>query len=230
MKTRTLKSARINIAGIRREQIVEAAVSVIMERGFQNLSLSEIEKKAGMSRGQLTYYFPTKEDIMLAVFDRLVALTHQRVGVPEGMAADGQAGAWEWIQHLLHRILAHPPLNPEFGCLQYTFLSQIQHRDDFREKLAGLYNEWRCKMAEGLERSPEEGGPARPVPGRAFASLVQAILHGLAIQRAADPGAVDEEEMFALCRDVLGAYLGMTGAPPVGIKTPGNGTGKQARE
>ena len=72
-----MKSQRINIAGIRREQIIEAAVSVITERGLQNLSLSEIEKKAGMSRGQLTYYFPAKEDILLAVFDRLVLLTYE---------------------------------------------------------------------------------------------------------------------------------------------------------
>ncbi len=67
-----MKPARIDIGSIRRDQIVEAAVAVIAERGLQNLSLSEIEKKAVMSRGQLTYYFPTKESILLAVFDRLV--------------------------------------------------------------------------------------------------------------------------------------------------------------
>jgi len=208
-----MKSPRINIAGIRREQIVEAAVAVLMEQGIQNLSLSEIEKKAGMSRGQLTYYFPTKEDILLAMFDRLVALTHERIGQPAGATAEA-AGAWEWIQHLLVRILAHPPLNPEFGCLQYTFLSQIDHREDFREKLAGLYSVWRSKMAEGLERDFAESTSEKRVSGRAFASLVQAILHGLAIQRAADPDALDEREMLELCSDVLGSYLGRTARVP----------------
>src|SRR5215831_2685818 len=123
-----MKSQRIDIASIRREQIVEAAVSVITEQGIQNLSLSEIEKKAGMSRGQLTYYFPTKEDILLAVFDRLVALMHERVGEPE-CAAGQDASAWEWIQHLLKKIVVAPRDHPEFGCLQYTFLSQIAHRE-----------------------------------------------------------------------------------------------------
>ena len=61
-----------------------AAVAVIAEQGLQNLSLSEIETKAGMSRGQLTYYFPTKEAILLAVFDRLVSLMVQRIGKPAG--------------------------------------------------------------------------------------------------------------------------------------------------
>src|SRR6266851_6103262 len=77
---RSMKSQRIDIASIRREQIVEAAVAVIAEQGLQNLSLSEIEKKAGMSRGQLTYYFPAKEDILLAVFDHTVALMRAQAG------------------------------------------------------------------------------------------------------------------------------------------------------
>ncbi|HLJ98002.1 MAG TPA: TetR/AcrR family transcriptional regulator, partial [Gemmataceae bacterium] len=87
-----MKSQRIDIAKIRRDQIVEAAAAVIAEQGLQNLSLSEIEKKAGMSRGQLTYYFPAKEDILLAVFDRLVMLMTQRVGTPAGQGCDQQGG------------------------------------------------------------------------------------------------------------------------------------------
>src|SRR5262249_48393748 len=54
-----MKQPRIDVRSIRRAQVVEAAVAVIAGQGLQNLSLSEIEAKAGMSRGQLTYYFPT---------------------------------------------------------------------------------------------------------------------------------------------------------------------------
>src|SRR6516164_1515329 len=113
-----MKSQRIDIASIRRDQIVEAAVAVITERGIQNLSLSEIEKKAGMSRGQLTYYFPAKEDILLAVFDRLLQLTYRRIGTPEGREC-GQAGGWEWVQHLLDKVVGQPPTRSDFHILQY---------------------------------------------------------------------------------------------------------------
>jgi AcrR family transcriptional regulator len=88
-----MKHPRIDIRRLRREQVVEAAVAVIAEQGLQHLSLSEIEKRADMSRGQLTYYFPTKEDILLAVFDRLVGLMYQRIGTPEGLPA-GEPGGW----------------------------------------------------------------------------------------------------------------------------------------
>src|SRR5437660_6832075 len=119
-----MKIPRVDVARIRREQIIEAAVAVIAEKGLQNLSLSEIEKKAGMSRGQLTYYFPAKEDILLAVFDRLLLLMYQRIGTPEGRSCD-QLSGWDWVRHLLQKTSVQPPVSPEFSCLQYTFLSQI---------------------------------------------------------------------------------------------------------
>lgn len=201
-----MKSQRIDIAGIRRDQIVEAAVAVIAEQGLQNLSLSEIEKKAGMSRGQLTYYFPTKEEILLAVFDRLVLLMTQRIGTPAGQACDQHSG-WEWIEHLMDRILTQPPISPEFGCLQFTFLSQISHREDFRQRLAMLYERWRSGMGLGLSADLAQRPAVRRVSPRAFATLVQAILHGLGMQRAADPNAFDGEEMLELCLDVLSNFL-----------------------
>src|SRR5947209_8020756 len=144
-----MKSQRVDVRGVRREQIIGAAVAVIAEQGVQHLSLSEIEQRAGMSRGQLTYYFPAKEDILLAVFDRLLQFMYQRIGEPKGHA-DANSGGVEWVEHLLDRLLRQPPLSPEFHVLQYTFLSQIGHREDFRRRLATLYEEWRTNLAAGL--------------------------------------------------------------------------------
>jgi AcrR family transcriptional regulator len=201
-----MKSQRIDIASIRREQIVEAAVAVITEQGLQNLSLSEIENKAGMSRGQLTYYFPAKEDILLAVFDRLVLQMYERLGTPADHAGDPTSG-WQWIEHLLRKLLARPPLSSDFGCLQHTFLSQIGHREDFRKRLADLYEQWRSNMASGLAEDLVKRPAVRQVSPRALATLVQAIIHGLGTQRAADPNAFEHKEMLELSLDVLGSYL-----------------------
>jgi len=89
------KSARIDIGSIRRGQIVDAAATIIAERGLQSLSLSEIEKRAGMSRGQLTYYFKTKEEILLAVFDRrLERMCAQHAGPQAGNPSAWLPG-WE---------------------------------------------------------------------------------------------------------------------------------------
>jgi AcrR family transcriptional regulator len=195
-----MKTARIDVASLRREQIIEAAVAVITEQGLQNLSLSEIEKKAEMSRGQLTYYFPTKEAILLAVFDRLVSLMGQQQEPRDGAPAVClEPTRWqEVVTHVLGMILQEPPRHPEFGVLQYTFLSQIGHREDYRQRLASLYEMWRGKMTGLLPTNKQS---------RALATLIQALFHGLAIQHSADPSSVDREEMIALCLDMLETYL-----------------------
>ena len=202
----TTSSPRVSIASIRREQIVDAAVGVIVEQGIQNLSLSEIEKKVGMSRGQLMYYYRTKEDILLAVFDRLIALMCQRQGDPENHPFANMT--WlEVIRHLLGVVMKQPPEQPAFGALQYTFLSQISHREDFRERLAGLYEHWRSQGAAHLTQDLKTRPGGRSVSPRAVSTLVQAILHGLAMKTAADPAAVDPAEIMELCLDLLESYL-----------------------
>jgi AcrR family transcriptional regulator len=247
-----MRTTPSNIATLRREQIVEAAVAIIAEQGLHNLSLSEIEKKAGMSRGQLTYYFPTKEAILLAVFDHLLLMMYRRHGNDAGEApvqggcggppceqpaaegackGPGGLSGWEGVQWLFRTIIMRPPENPEFHALQYTFLSQIGYREDFRQRLATLYEQWRSNLARGLQEDCQTGKLTRPVSPRAMSTLVQAILHGLTMQAAADPAAFDGEEMARLCLDVLGSYLGARQndpSPEEAIAEPKNSTSERA--
>src|SRR5262249_52193811 len=165
--------ARIDVAGIRREQIVDAAAGIIASRGIQHLSLSAIEAAADMSRGQLTYYFPTKEDILLAVFDRTVRRMQERMAADEQPVCPGLGDVWQLIESLLAKLLMQP-IADDFAQLQYSFLAQTKARADFRERLASLYEQWRSHMAEGLRRQRRDP-TADP---RLLASFVQALLHG----------------------------------------------------
>jgi len=51
------------ISEIRKEQIMDAAVSVISETGYSNASLAHIAKKADISTALISYYFRTKRDM-----------------------------------------------------------------------------------------------------------------------------------------------------------------------
>lgn len=198
-----------DVARNRREQIIVAAVEIITSQGLHNLSLSKIESRANMKRGQLTYYFPTKEDILLAVFDRLLLLMCQQMH--EGKSCEEAAVAmnmWDAVQRLLATVLRPPSkFGIEFHALQYTFLAQIAHRDDFREKLASAYAEWREGMAEQWRKTKPAYGLAKHVSGRTVSSFVQALVHGLTIQLAADPDAFDRNEMLELCLSVLAPFF-----------------------
>jgi hypothetical protein len=108
----------------------------------------------------------------------------------------------------------------EFHSLQYTFLSQIGHRADFRARLANLYEGWRTHLAEDFARALPAGQSS--VSPRTLAAFVQALLHGLAIQRKVDPAAYDRQEMLTLCSELLGNYLEK---PAPQASPPGNRRG-----
>jgi AcrR family transcriptional regulator len=200
--------ARIDIASIRREQIVDAAAGIIASRGIQHLSLSAIERLAHMSRGQLTYYFPTKEDILLAVFDRTVRRMQERMAADEEPTCQSAGDAWGLIESLLAKLLMQPVAG-DFAQLQYSFLAQTGARADFRERLASLYEGWRAHMAQGLRG---RAGNAAADP-RLLASFVQALLHGLVLQLQADPAAFDRAAMFELCSKLLSQLIDGTAKP-----------------
>src|SRR5260370_11014141 len=218
------------VSTIRRAQIIAAAIAIIDEQGIQHLSLSEIEKKTGLARGQLMYYYHSKEEILLAVFDRLLQLMHARFEASNGAWCPESLQGWERCRAFLTLFLLQPPNFPAFHSLHHTFLSQIGHRDDFRQRLANLYDAWRVHMAGDLQKPLDRKPGVRKASPLLLASLVQAILHGLGVQRAADPNSYDRDEMLALVLELLDGYLQPSGgAPPNGHGVPGAAKVTKAR-
>jgi AcrR family transcriptional regulator len=65
-----------------REKLVEGALKLLREHGFAALSQPRIAAEAGVRQSHLTYYFPARADLLLAVADRsceaLLAPLHER--------------------------------------------------------------------------------------------------------------------------------------------------------
>ncbi|MEM9105401.1 MAG: TetR family transcriptional regulator C-terminal domain-containing protein [Pseudomonadota bacterium] len=60
---------RTRIQGINRGIILEAALDVFSTYGFRGSTIDQIAEKAGMSKPNLLYYFPRKEDIYVTVLE-----------------------------------------------------------------------------------------------------------------------------------------------------------------
>jgi AcrR family transcriptional regulator len=189
------------IADTRREQIISSTMAIISSEGIHRLSLSKIEKRAKMHRGQLTYYFPTKEAILLAVFDRMLMLIHERMGRTP-CTRRGIESAWECVQKMLKEVMGSIEKNQDYQALQYTFLAQVAYRDDYKKKLASVYGEMRSIIGSHWFVS------GRPkfritVSPKTVGAFVQALVHGLMLQLTADRNAFDRNEMIELCVQTL---------------------------
>lgn len=74
-------------ASWRRGQIVEAAIRLMEEQGFHQMSVSSLAKEAGISVGTIYQYLESKEDILLLILEDVLRAYAREV--PEAMAGLG---------------------------------------------------------------------------------------------------------------------------------------------
>jgi len=77
----------------RRDQLLELGIKMLSLRGLEQISIEDIAKMAGISRGLLFHYFPSKRDFHLAIVQRssddiLGALTPNEELTPPEMLRD----------------------------------------------------------------------------------------------------------------------------------------------
>jgi len=70
----------------RRDEIINAAQNLFIEKGFAKTKVSDIVKKINVSQGVFYYYFSSKEDIIDEIVDRYMKL------LIESSAAVGKCG------------------------------------------------------------------------------------------------------------------------------------------
>lgn len=67
-----------------KQRILDAGVQLLHEEGFAALTQPRIARAAGASQSHLTYYFPTRADLLLAVAEHSVDQVLSRLTVANG--------------------------------------------------------------------------------------------------------------------------------------------------
>lgn len=65
-----------------RERLIDAAMELFYARGYEGAGVKEVLKKAGVNSGSLYYFFPKKEDLLVAVLEKYKVLLYPVVLQP----------------------------------------------------------------------------------------------------------------------------------------------------
>ncbi|MEE9301466.1 MAG: TetR family transcriptional regulator, partial [Alphaproteobacteria bacterium] len=57
---------RLDVKEMRRRQLTQATITVIARRGFARTTLADVAKEARVSYGVVSFYFGSKEELLLA--------------------------------------------------------------------------------------------------------------------------------------------------------------------
>ncbi len=163
----------------RREQILQAAYEAIDEHG-ERASLQDIADRVGVTQPALTYYFPTRDDLLLAVLERRDVLgktfVKERQETNETLIEGMVASTRHTTEHpglaKLYVTLSAAATDPESPA--YTHF-----RDRYRGLAAEVTRDFEEQQRTGMLRDDE--------PPAHLARALLAVLDGLQIQWMHDP-------------------------------------------
>ena len=83
----------------RKAQLVACATDALAEVGYQQTTVAEVARRAGVSKGVVTYYFPARDELLWAVVAAIFASVGEHVGsrlenVPPARFVAVYLGAW----------------------------------------------------------------------------------------------------------------------------------------
>ena len=143
-----------------RERILRAAYQLFLRRGYSDVSLNQLVKEAGLTKGGFYHHFSSKDELFAEVVDRYLMNFYSKLR-EEMTEADGSAR--EKLKTLCGqfcslpaRLLEGQQEELEFG--YYILIFQgVKHYPRFVEKLAEVYGKMRSAVAEILREGIKRG-------------------------------------------------------------------------
>jgi AcrR family transcriptional regulator len=174
--------------------LLEAAADLIVEGGFNALTLASIGERAGYSRGLVTARFGSKDALIDALIRRIVGRWSHRNVLPR---ADGKPGL-EGVLVILDAIRAQAERDPRGLRVLYSLMFEAVGPDDaLRARFAAFHATMRSDIATLIARGIEDGSVRADVDAAAEAGLMVAGLRGIGYQWLLDPGGFDLVDQLA---------------------------------
>jgi AcrR family transcriptional regulator len=180
-----------------RQELLDAAARVFVERGFEGASIEAITDEAGYTRGAFYSNFSSKAELFAELLQQRVYATYRRMAqasaagerqslreTGEQLAAIQGAAEGRWLFRLWLELLAYAGRD-----------------EQFRKLARGFWSTTRKLSAEGIRLAYDEAGKPPPAPPERLATAMIAMDIGLALQHFVDPKAVplsDYPELYEL--------------------------------
>ena len=161
-----------------RDRVLQAAVELITEAGVDRVRVAEIARRAGMSSGQVMYYFTSKEHILL---EALAWQDYQDIKRARAALAK-ITGAWRQLERYIGFYLPTSPADPAW-ILWIEAWARAPHSRQVSLFLEELYALWLEELAAIVARGVEEGAFVPPANIDDFTLRFASMLDGFAILR-----------------------------------------------
>jgi AcrR family transcriptional regulator len=176
-------------------RLVAAARRVLARDGFGAITVEAVTAEAGAYRDSVRYYFGSKSGLIAAVVDA--------ISTDQSAESSRDVGELPPGPQRVHALVgADRRLAADSAAIQdfFRLLPHVLQDDDLRSRVAALYGWYREQYLLAFGDAATEEA-SRELQN--YASLMVAVIDGLAIQKALDPGGVDLDDVFDLWERLL---------------------------
>ena len=160
----------------KRSQILEALNICLQNKPFDQTSIKEIAKAAGVNHGLLHYYFKSKEDILIHYIDYIIdhykGMFSDWLSGPEMAEVDQKKRISAFFLFMNERITLNQSLSKVF----IEIWEIAVYNPAVKSKLRQAYREWVDTLADMLQRLITD-----PDVSRRIATAIVAFLEGMAL-------------------------------------------------
>lgn len=182
--------------------ILESARSIIVDKGYGNLTLREIARVANISLGNLQYYYPTHDDLIKDLFPLIFFAYEEsfnRITFAEDISAEKKFAT-------MVRFLFENSLGSSVSKLFFDIWALSQRSEHVATHASQMYHRFQAKLeAIIVEISPDM--PSEKAKERA--AMVMFCLEGMMVRMKLTHG----NENFVFNDDLLPVLQGMTKWP-----------------
>lgn len=185
----------------RRAQILSSAIQCFSEQGYENTTVDDIVRAAGISKGMVYTYFKSKEAIFLGIVDDK---TNQFMDHLDEVLYTLPT-AWEKLSYVLD-IRRHRPLTIESRKWTSVYLefflssSRDEHRQTFmRER----YQRYLKLLVDVIEDGKRSGEFREDINARSIAALYWALCDGMDLHASQLNDVMNTDEIYQDAIDMV---------------------------
>jgi len=185
----------------RRAQILDAAWTCLARKGYHQTTMQDICRESGLSNGAIYRYFASKQEILVAIFDRVAEVSRQIVTAARD-STESPRNALETIGRVTFAYFDQPNFE-SVSRADIEIWPEMMRDETLRERFREDLRYWHGVVSGLLAEAQQRGELRSDLDPNVAAALDMCAFEGLRRYRLIYPEIFDPEPIRQLL-DTLG--------------------------
>ena len=182
-------SPRPDVSEERKNQILDAAEQVFTKKGLDDARMDDIAEQTGLSKGTLYLYFKSKDELVIAILNRIFGGLFEQVEGRKKEALSATDAIWRFTDEAVRDYTRMLHMMP----IAYEFLALAFRNTIVQKALKSYFNHYMNALVPIIQRGINSG-EFRPVDAEEVTLAVGAIFEGTILLWVYDHARVDPEK------------------------------------